>query len=322
MKTLIMYHGADLDGVLSGVIANYYIKERANPNDLIYLFPTDYGDIEIKEVDYKNYDKIYVIDFSDDWLLTSEHKDKIILIDHHRTCIDKNYPVNKFLEEGVAACRLALQFFTNIDYAFLSLSSYKDRNVVEPFFVTMAGEYDIWDEQSRYSRLINFGVSSSLAFNYVDFIFRETKHILSSPIQSKLNEKEREDFIRVHDSNIIENNSLFLRICEQGEGVLSYIQKTEKSIKGVPIKLCGLNGRAFNTHIRSSLIYNLKQDEDFILVWCYDGDSMIKVSMYSDKRDLHEIARTFGGGGHKKACGFRIAIHELFLILGGKDILR
>lgn len=322
MKTLIMYHGADLDGVLSGVIANYYITQRANPEDVIDLFPTDYGDKAIKEIDYKSYDKIYVIDFSDDWLLTSEHKDKIILIDHHKTCIDKNYPVNKFLEDGVAACRLALQFFTNIDYAFLSLDSYKDRNVSEPFFVTMAGEYDIWDEQSRYSRLINFGVSASLAFNYVDYIFKITKHILSSPIPLRLDKKEREEFIRNHDSCIIEKNSLFLRICEQGEGVLSYIQKTEKSIKGVPIKLCGLNGRAFNTHIRSSLIYNLKQDEDFILVWCYDGDSMIKVSMYSDKRDLHEIARTFGGGGHKKACGFRIAIHELFLILGGKDILR
>lgn len=315
-----MYHKADLDGILSGVIANYYIKERSNPGDVVDLFPTDYGDKEIKEADYKKYDKIYVIDFSDDWLSNSEHRNKIILIDHHKTCIEKNYPVNQFCEEGVAACRLTLQFFTNLNYAFLSLSTYKDRYAQEPFFVTMAGEYDIWDDQSRYSRLMNFGVSGSLSFKYVDYIFRETKSILTKPIPGNLNEKEREEYIRSHDSHIILNNQLFSRICEQGEGVLSYIQKTEISIKGVPIKLFGLNGRAFNTHIRSSLIYNLKPEEDFIMVWNYDGGSNVKVSLYSDKKDLHEIAKTFGGGGHKRACGFKLSIHEISMILGGVDI--
>lgn len=53
-KIAIIYHGADLDGVLSGVIANW--KLSFDPNNDITLIPADYGDnFKLKALD--KYDK-------------------------------------------------------------------------------------------------------------------------------------------------------------------------------------------------------------------------------------------------------------------------
>ena len=54
----------------------------------------------------------------------------------------------------------------------------------------------------------------------------------------------------------------------------------------------------------------LSPDCDFSLIWYYDHqDRIIKVSLRSfhDKIDVSEIAKEFGGGGHKKASGFQLS---------------
>lgn len=307
MNTLVMYHSKDLDGLLSGAIANFYITKRANPTDYVELIGVDYGESKIRGIDYKKFDTIYVIDFSDDWLFNSDHSNKIIWIDHHITAINKKYPIMQFCINDVAACRLTLQFFSNIDYAFLEKETFKERRVVEPLFVTLAGEHDVWDHKNIHSKHISFGASSPLSFPFISHIFENTKHILT--------EQDPES-----DFDKIDSNELLSLIYSKGEGVLSFIQRTQNDICGVPIKLNGLTGRSFNTHIRSSLIYEIK-DEDFIMIWNYDGGTHVKVSLYSEQKDVSIIASMFNGGGHKKACGFKLPIHLLTMILSGVDIL-
>lgn len=307
MNTLVMYHSKDLDGLLSGAIANFYITKRANPTDRIELIGVDYGEAKIKEIDYKNFDVIYVIDFSDDWLFNSDHRSKIIWIDHHITAIDKKPTVMQFCINDVAACRLTLQFFSNIDYAFLEKETFQERRVMEPLLVTLAGEHDVWDHKNIHSKHLSFGLSSPLSFPFVSHVFEKTKHILT----------EQDPW---SDIDKIYSNDLLSHICSKGEGVLSFIQRTQNDVQGVSVKINGLVGRAFNTHIRSSLIYETK-GEDFTMVWNYDGGAHVKVSLYSENKDVSVIASTFGGGGHKKACGFKLPIHLLTMILSGVDIL-
>ena len=63
----------------------------------------------------------------------------------------------------------------------------------------------------------------------------------------------------------------------------------------------------------------LAPDCDFAMIWYYDHeDRDIKVSLraFHEKVDVSEIAKKFGGGGHKKAAGFRLPgdahVDELF----------
>lgn len=51
------------------------------------------------------------------------------------------------------------------------------------------------------------------------------------------------------------------------------------------------------------------------MVWCYNGNSMIKVSLYSETIDVSAIASQFGGGGHRGAAGFSVMPHILTKIL-------
>ena len=305
-KTLVIYHSADLDGCLSGVIAKYYLKARANTDDIIITHGADYGDnlniIYGTHYNLGDFDTIYVIDFSDDWLFNSEHREKIIWVDHHATAIKKFncHHINQYCRDGVAACRLTQQFFTNLNHQFLDAYDYVNRKIDEPLFVALAGEYDIWDESSLFARPLNFGITN-LSFSYIEHLHYELRNYKAS---FKNDEKQ------------IEGNELLKFIIGVGRGVIDYIQKTSVVLGGgVPIKLFGHNGVSFNTHIRSSLIHRLQEGEEFIMVWNWTGSGKIKVSFYSEGLDVSQFALKFKGGGHKKACGCTIDLHILTAIL-------
>ena len=61
------------------------------------------------------------------------------------------------------------------------------------------------------------------------------------------------------------------------------------------------------SHWMSEIGARLAPDCDVALIWYWDHeDSMTKVSLraFHDTVDVSEIAKKFGGGGHRKAAGF------------------
>ncbi len=305
MKTLILHHSADMDGILSGVIAKYYCRHTANPGDHIITAGADYGDNLDKTYQgwsLDQFDKIYVIDFSDDWLFTNEAiRNKIIWIDHHINAIEKNYNVAKYVLDGVAACRLTQQFFANVNYAFLTEYDYIERKVNEPLLVALIGEHDIWDESSVFARKLNFGITN-IKFEAIEFLHEETRHVIAG---------------KKNDEKNLHQSERLVRICDVGEGVINYIQRTSSILGGgIPINIFGHKGIAFNTHIRSSLIHRLKDDEEFMMVWNDTGKPLMKLSFYSEEKvEALKFAKYFGGGGHKRACGCQVDFNTLTLIL-------
>lgn len=305
MKTLILHHSADMDGILSGVIAKYYCRHTACAGDHIITAGANYGDNLDKTYQgwsLDQFDRIYVIDFSDDWLFNNESiRNKIIWIDHHINAIEKKYQVAQYTLDGVAACRLTQQFFSNINHAFLTVYDYQERKVVEPLIVALIGEHDIWDESSVFARKLNFGITNT-KFEAIEFLYDDTRCVIAG---------KKNDEKNLHESERL------TRICDVGEGVIDYIQKTSATLGGgVPINIFGHKGVSFNTHIRSSIIHRLKDDEEFIMVWNYTGKEKITISFYSeDKVEALKFAKFFGGGGHKRACGCQVDIHILALLL-------
>ena len=65
-----------------------------------------------------------------------------------------------------------------------------------------------------------------------------------------------------------------------------------------------------SSHWMSEIGGRLAPDCDFAMIWYYDHeDRLNKVSLraFHDAVDVSELAKTFGGGGHKKAAGFQIS---------------
>ena len=53
----------------------------------------------------------------------------------------------------------------------------------------------------------------------------------------------------------------------------------------------------------------LAPDCDFAMIWYYDHEKLgynCSLRAFHDTTDVSEVSKKFGGGGHKKASGFRL----------------
>lgn len=294
----ILYHKADLDGILSGVVAMHGLLTQGYQS--IETIGCDYGDVPIR-FNPDAYDQVFVLDFSDDDLFEF-YADKITWIDHHASAISKHSGKSfkdKYLIDGVAACRLAHQYFNYPDVAKkYEKKHYHLREVIEPLMVALAGEHDIWDKTSPYATAFNFGIASNLNFDYVNKFYINTAKIRAS--------NDKFDLGGV--------GPVILSELDKGQAVINFVGQTASRLGKTYIELDNITFEVFNTSIRSSLV-NPKLDKgEATMVWSYEPSiNAVRVSMYCDNpvnMNLGEIAKRFGGGGHHGAAGFQMEIHK------------
>ena len=107
---------------------------------------------------------------------------------------------------------------------------------------------------------------------------------------------------------------------KRGSYILSYSKTVIKKIaeKAVARKLTGHDALVVNaSHWMSEVGNALSPHCDLAMIWYHDHeDKKIKVSLraFHDNIDASEIAKQFGGGGHKSAAGFtwEKGIEDLF----------
>lgn len=267
-KTYVIHHSADFDGLFCREIAKHFLKEAI-------LIGWDYGD-DIPTVES---DAIVVmLDISIDALMT--HKN-LLWIDHHKTAIEKHpSSIAGYRIDGVAACRLAWQFFTSNDITNLpSKEAFVSRSVEEPLSIRLAGEYDIWDK--RDPRVDKF------------------QHGLSS---------QDLDYERLFVDDSYVND-----LCKAGASVeYSRNLNAEKFMKtsAFTIKFEGYNFIAanFSFAANSAFISVIKPEHDACMAFRYDGENWnFSLRQCPGKDvDLSVIAKKYGGGGHRTACGFNV----------------
>lgn len=316
----VFYHNKDNDGILSGVIAEYYLQARCQTVDLI---PINYGDDFEKALPLSAslYDSIYIIDVSDEKFM-QKYGEKIIYIDHHKWAMDTMPKVkDRHCIDGVAACRLTFDYLASgPNYVFHTKEYFKERlNPMEPLVVAIIGEFDIWDKSSILAERLNYG--QEVNFAKMKYLFKETKGILveDSPIKTC-------------DNLALEINSTKIKpgrdwgylkyIVDKGEGALAYVQNSVDNITPEEFKCGEMNGVYFNTAIDASLVsmcYRLKEGQDFLMVWSLSSKG-VKASFRSSKVDVSEIARKFKGGGHKAAASCKMKLHELLEFIGAVTV--
>ncbi|HEU4345909.1 MAG TPA: hypothetical protein VFU31_30525 [Candidatus Binatia bacterium] len=323
MKTTVIHHSADFDGIFCREIARKFL-----PSDTEFI-GWDFKDKPLPIPD----GKIYVMDLPLDRVFgftfpigpapidavrqafgtpgTELLFERVIWIDHHRTSIDTHPPtINGYRIDGVAACRLAWQWFqipsgkfdgdirANIagtevvNFSLPTKQDFIDRTVIEPLAVRLAGEYDIWDKRDPRAELFQHGLKSE--------------------------ELTPRTWATLLGDEFIKGEICVDRLLKQGE-VLQFARANEYrdviTQQGFDVQFEGLTFLACNSHeldIRSQLFEaGIQPHHDALMGFTFNGKAKDwRVSLYhapgKEHHDLSEIAKRYGGGGHRGACGFRL----------------
>lgn len=285
----VVYHSADYDGIFCREIAKHFLMQQDYDLELIGW---NHGE---KPVVIEDGRPVYVMDLPPNCLVDTTKLKQIIWIDHHKTSIEQfGKTFWGYRIDGVAACRLAWQWFTfkQENRSLPELRHFVDREVDEPLAVRLAGEYDVWDKRDPRAETFQY-----LARVYE---YRGNKGMEGYSL-GELLDFSAEDL----------NEEL---IHGPGLGAQHYAKKVDDDIcfhKTWIMQWEGLDFLTVNTARFNSLLFEaLDQPDtghDALMGFCYDGKKWV-VSLYHAKHrtdlDLSVIAKKHGGGGHRGACGF------------------
>lgn len=275
---VVIYHKSDFDGIFCREIAKKKLGDSAEYIGWEYGEPNPEVPAEVT---------LYIMDLSVPDLM--DHPN-LIWIDHHKSAIEKYDKDGRHRAgiriDGVAACRLAWQYFfgpTFIDS--LMKEQFVDRKVNEPLAVRLAGEYDIWDKRDPHVDLFQRGLySMELTAYHWDAML----------------------------SPMVGGAVLIGDIIDRGRVVNDYQKIVDEQLlkyRAFDLHWNGLTFLAINHARCNSLTFEsgAKEYHDGLLSFCWTGTKWT-ISMYhtafNKEIDLSAIAVAFGGGGHKGACGF------------------
>lgn len=296
MKTTVVYHSADYDGIFCREIARKFLPDAE-------LIGWNFGDTRIPMPE----GQVSILDLSPDCIsgieglgqtaCIDEHDflKRIIWIDHHKTSIEK-WPesIQGYRIDGVAACRLAWQWFAtgNVernpmmqhDWKLPEKQDFIDRKVSEPLAVRLAGEYDIWDKRDPDADMLQYG------------------------LRCQNGDLDWNALLDLKPGRYLES------LLEGGRWAQRYAQSIDADLvkyRSYRLQWEGLDFLVLNTGRFNSLTFAAldvpETGHDALMGYMFNGKCWT-VSLYHAKNrtdiDLSEIAKKYGGGGHRGACGF------------------
>lgn len=293
MKATIIYHKVDLNGVASAAIAKSYYENQDGTTQ-IALCPYTYGDSmdEFKK-EAEDSQVICVLDVSfgedtfsmmKDWI---ERGKGVLWIDHHKGILEEaeswSIHIPGKREIGIAACELTYNHF----------------NGHAPMIIKHLSAYDVWNKNMfdwedvmniQYAMRAEIGLDVYKMQKFIDNIdFYDEVGQLS---ELKAKGKSIRDFLTVKNQGEVEN--------------YSFIGKID-----------GKNALFMNTLEFNSTTFQSKTPEwldgeavKFLAPFAVQPNGLVRFSLYKTEGrfdvDCCEMAKRFGGGGHKGAAGFQV----------------
>ena len=212
--------------------------------------------------------KVVILDFSYNNATTKaliEQAEELWVIDHHKSNMVELHDIsNTHFDMTKSGAMLAWEYFHPGKEA--------------PKFISYIQDRDLWQWELPYSK------EFSAAFDMVPWNFDEYEKF--------------------------EDDSVFDDAVKRGSYILAYSKTVIKKVcdKATKRKYKEYDVMVVNSsHWMSEIGATLAKDCDFAMIWYYDHDASIyKVSLraFHDTMDVSEIAKSFGGGGHRKAGGF------------------
>ena len=310
MPITVIHHSADYDGLFCRDIARKFLPEAT-------LIGWDFGDAPlIKRLPSEG--PVYILDLPVDRTLFGAPfaqvvgpllktiLGRVLWIDHHKSSIE-THPADLpgYRIDGVAACRLAWQWFTNFDnrpctcevphseghYAYclkqrLPLKEeYVARKVPEPLALRLAGEYDVWDHRGDGDLEFQFGLDCLPEGCLPEMLaYGETAENTANHAVT-LGKAAMACYAK-RDADTLRTRSFKVQFEGLTLLVLNTARCNSNTFTALDVPETGhdaLCGFFFNGHIWKVSLYHAGHRKDL---------------------DLSRIAIKHGGGGHRGACGF------------------
>jgi len=261
------YHHNDLDGRCAAAIVDKFNK-RNNLSQVEYI-EVDYKDvIDVESI--VRHEVVYIVDFSFKPEVMEEvlkRTTNVVWLDHHKTAMEYKYSIELggMRSSAWSGCELVWRHL------------FAERDM--PMAVKLIGDYDKW----------------ALKLQPACFEFYEGMKLEKNAPTSSIWEK------------LFDDNSLVEAVCLQGRMAIRYRDNYCADIcktYGYETEIEGHKAFATNLYRFGSKGFGELFDKyDCCLAYIYDG-KQFTVSLYSQKIDVSEIAKKYGGGGHKGAAGF------------------
>ena len=285
---MICFYHNDADGKCAGFWVEELAKREAND-----------GFIRFVEMDYsktfplwmvKEDERVYIVDFSVEPNSMREllriTKD-ITWIDHHKTAIEKykdfEYDIRGIRYDGVAGCMLTWCYLELMTDGGTGKITAFDIQMTEyaPKFTKLIADWDVW--KFKYGEYTKCFMASFESRNF---------HPTCGTWIALLMDDEKE----------------CQRMAKEGIAMLRYrdgFAKNYISRFGFETEIDGHDAFAMNLGNCSSEFFKSLPEGayDIFIAFCFDGE-LWTVSLYSKTVDVSEIAKKYGGGGHKGAAGF------------------
>lgn len=322
-----IYHSKDLDGLMSGAIVHNYQTSYWEP---CTLHPYDYGEsLDTRRFKGKTTVMIDVSMPMDRMELLGLSCMEFMWIDHHVSayndlteyCIEMGYPIEIKKINDLITC-IEVKKMNMIYYYSSKLSGCEltailfDKNLSKTGkkVIQLLGQYDTWRE-----------------FPENQFVNDEDWNEITLPFQYGMRAQFNNP-VKISDylehlkctENVPMSGDKIKPIIDIGKFVIDYQVKLDETnmaansfemdfdFDGKVYKAICLNSTVFNSNVFKSVYFD--QYHDLMIAFQYSGKKdKYKFSIYTTKEEVNilGIAKSFGGGGHKKACGFEISAEQI-----------
>jgi oligoribonuclease NrnB/cAMP/cGMP phosphodiesterase (DHH superfamily) len=272
---LVLYHGGCVDGFCAAWVANRFFRSSpGSPWDEGEFRAVDYQTSPPADADYKDR-AVYILDFSfkrDVLRHMAVTAAKLTLLDHHKTAQedlahfpDNNEPTIVF-DMAKSGALLAWEHF------------FPEKIKEVPWLIRYVMDRDLWTWKLPLSREVNAAIYSyPFDFDEWDSMHRFASHTL---------------------------------LAEQGRHILRFQDKlVEQGVRHArEVTLAGHKVLAANTpYFYSEIAGALAEGRPFGVCWTQLDDGRFRFDLRSREGgiDVSEVAKQYGGGGHKQAAGFK-----------------
>lgn len=284
-NTIIMFHANCLDGFGAAYAAWKHFGDNAS------YFPVQYGD-DISHIDVAGND-IYIVDFSfppEKIAEMLEVATNITIIDHHKKFIDAVESDGYCDEDGTPWERLDIHYDLNKSGAVLTWEFFAVSEQV-PMLLQHIQDRDLWQFKLAGTKAICAALGNKIlierSFDQWDFLVRAFDN----------DDTEVMHDIYVKGRAVLATQEALIQECIAGAGKPITDEHGFKVIQcNAPASLASELGNRI-----------AEQNPDCIAV-IFIFDEAKRIAKYSLRSvgdvDCNELAKQFGGGGHKNAAGF------------------
>lgn len=303
-NSIWIFHHTDLDGYCSGHLVERYLSSLQELKDVpVNLVPTDYNsNFENFEI-YEN-DLIWLVDLSmtEDKLryLYTQSKN-VYWIDHHASNV-KMLKADESIENLVNKFNICVLGDTSNKYSAAMLvycTLFETIPDKAPLYVKLTSDWDTWTHDYPNSICFNEAMNGLPNYKLID---RDGNIDQDSIWMSLWKEKDSNDL------------AVLDKVINRGRPI---VEDTERK----NARYLGSNGFEFELLDYKILCCNMKSNsllfgskiDDYDMVCPFvmqerDGKLVWTYSLFSNKDyvDCSDVAKLFGGGGHKGAAGFTV----------------